>query len=86
MNHNKTSYEKSIPSFKAVKEALDEIRPGIQADDGDITLEKINPNGTILVRFQGACVGCPSSMMTLKNIVEKHLKDRFEFITDIKAL
>ena len=61
------------PSFNQIKSAIDEIRPAIQADQGDIALENIEPDGIVLVRFQGACVGCPSSAMTLKSTVEKHL-------------
>ena len=81
MNQNYTT-----SSFDQINAAIDEIRPGIQADDGDIKLENVNLDGTVLVKFQGACAGCPSSAMTLKNTVEKHLKGRFNWIKEVKAL
>ncbi len=58
---------------KKVQKALDEIRPNIQADGGDIELVEAE-KGIVKVRLQGHCVGCPMSALTLKQGVETHLK------------
>ncbi len=58
---------------KKVQKALDEIRPNIQADGGDIELVAAE-KGIVKVRLQGHCVGCPMSALTLKQGVEDHLK------------
>ncbi|HEX21094.1 MAG TPA: NifU family protein [Actinobacteria bacterium] len=65
-----------------VMEVLDKIRPSLQADGGDIELVSIN-NGVVKVKLTGACHGCPMSQMTLKNGVERILK---EHIPEIKAV
>lgn len=58
-----------------VEKALDEIRPFLQSDGGDITLLAIEENDTIVkVQLQGACVGCSVNQMTLKSGVEMTIK------------
>lgn len=52
---------------------LDKIKPAIQKDGGDIKFIDVL-NGTVFVQLQGACVGCASSNVTIKNVVEKHLR------------
>ena len=55
-----------------VRKALDEIRPYLQSDGGDVELLSVI-DGVATVRLQGHCVGCPMSTQTLKNGIEKHL-------------
>ncbi|MEZ5125559.1 MAG: NifU family protein [Thermoleophilia bacterium] len=57
-----------------VQKALDDIRPALQADGGDIEFVDF-VDGIVSVRLQGACAGCPMSQMTLTNGVERHLKN-----------
>ena len=57
-----------------VEKALDDIRPALQADGGDIEFVDF-VDGVVQVRLQGACAGCPMSQMTLTNGVERHLKN-----------
>lgn len=52
-----------------VNEALDKVRPGIQADGGEVWLMKV-ADGTAYVQMLGACGGCPASTMTLKGAIE----------------
>jgi Fe-S cluster biogenesis protein NfuA len=59
-----------------VAAVLELIRPAIQGDGGDIELVSVDATGTVAVRLHGACVGCPSSLMTLSLGVERNLKDR----------
>ncbi|AZR73801.1 hypothetical protein BBF96_10635 [Anoxybacter fermentans] len=58
-----------------VQEVLNKIRPGLQADGGDVELIDVTEDGVVKVRLQGACGGCPMAQMTLKNGIEKTLKE-----------
>ncbi|MEQ8191579.1 MAG: NifU family protein [Candidatus Eremiobacterota bacterium] len=53
----------------------EKIRPGLQADGGDIELIDVSADGVVKVRLQGACSGCPMAAMTLQFGVEKALRD-----------
>ena len=57
-----------------VQAVLNKIRPMLQADGGDVELVDVE-DGVVRVRLQGACVGCPMSQMTLKNGIERLLKN-----------
>jgi Fe-S cluster biogenesis protein NfuA len=57
-----------------VKSAIDDIRPSLQADGGDIELVSVGEDGKVFVRLTGACGSCPMAVMTLKQGVEKYLK------------
>lgn len=57
-----------------VEEALDEIRPFLQGDGGDISLVSIEEGKVVNVQLQGACVGCSVNQMTLKSGVEMTIK------------
>jgi len=67
-----------------VREALDKIRPMLQADGGDVELVDVE-GGVVKVRLQGACAGCPMSQMTLKNGIEKILKKEIPEITSVES-
>ncbi len=65
-----------------VKDVIEEIRPYIQADGGDI--EFVNLSGNVVnVRLMGACRGCPGAIMTLKMGVEQRIR---EAVPDIEAV
>ena len=68
---------------KRVAAVLDMIRPAIQGDGGDIELVDVGANGVVQVRFRGACIGCPSSSMTLKQGIEQNLKDQIPEVTEV---
>jgi len=53
----------------------EKIRPGLQADGGDIELIDVSADGVVKVKLQGACSGCPMAAMTLQFGVEKALRD-----------
>lgn len=57
-----------------VEMALDEIRPFLQSDGGDISLLNIENGKTVRVQLEGACVGCSVNQMTLKSGVEMTIK------------
>jgi len=72
-----------------VEKALDEIRPFLQSDGGDISLLSIEENDTLVkVQLQGACVGCSVNQMTLKSGVEMTIKKyvpQIEQVLNIQA-
>ena len=58
-----------------VEAVINEIRPLLQADGGDIELVDVE-DGVVKVRLHGACAGCPGAQMTLKMAVERRLKEQ----------
>lgn len=68
-----------------VEAALDEIRPQLQADGGNIELVDVN-NGTVTVRLTGACHGCPMAAMTLKSGVEKVIRQLVPEVVEVVAV
>ncbi len=69
-----------------VARVLSLIRPAVQADGGDIELVNITPEGIAQIRLHGACVGCPSSSMTLKVGIERNLKNHIPEIRGVEAV
>lgn len=67
---------------KKIKEALDLIRPRLQADGGDVEFVSAE-EGVVKVRLTGACGGCPMATMTLKSGIERFLRDR---VPEVKAV
>lgn len=57
-----------------IEKALDEIRPFLQSDGGDISLISIDNETSVKVKLEGACVGCSVNQMTLKSGVEMTIK------------
>lgn len=69
-----------------VVEVLNEIRPILQRDGGDIELVDVKETGQVLVKLRGACSGCPGAAMTLKLGVERLLKEKVPGVTEVVAL
>ena len=67
-----------------VQVVLDEIRPMLQADGGDVELVDV-VEGVVKVRLQGACAGCPMSQMTLKNGIERILKEKIPEVRMVES-
>lgn len=68
-----------------VEKAIQELRPRLQADGGDIELLGM-VDGVVRVRLKGACAGCPMSTMTIKMGVERYLKQRIPEVVKVEAL
>ncbi len=68
-----------------VYQVLEKIRPSLQADGGDVELVDIE-DGVVKVRLQGACHGCPMSQMTLKNGIERILKEEIPEIKSVESV
>ncbi len=69
-----------------VQKAIDLIRPGLQADGGDIELIDVSADGIVKVKLTGACQGCPMSQMTLKMGIEKIIKNQLPDIKEVIAV
>jgi len=69
-----------------VKEVLDQVRPALQRDGGDVELIEVGDDGIVIVKLQGACAGCPMSQMTLKMGIEQHLKRQIPEIKEVRNL
>ena len=69
-----------------VEGAIQDIRPSLQADGGDIELVAVSEEGEVSVKLRGACAGCPMSQMTLTHGVEKHLKDVVPEVASVVAV
>ncbi|MHA2001007.1 MAG: NifU family protein [Promethearchaeota archaeon] len=68
---------------ETVKSVMTQLRPSLQADGGDVELVDISDDGVITVELQGHCRGCPYSQMTLKNGIERLLKEK---IPEVKSV
>jgi Fe-S cluster biogenesis protein NfuA len=69
-----------------VEHVLNLIRPAVQSDGGDLELVSVSDDGVVAVRFHGACVGCPSSTMTLQAGIERNLKQHIPGVTSVEAV
>ena len=68
-----------------VQAVIDKIRPMLQRDGGDVELVAVD-DGVVKVRLQGACKGCPMSQMTLKNGIEKYVKQEVPDVDRVEAV
>ncbi len=66
-----------------VAEILDKIRPSLQADGGDVELVEVTDNGIVKVKLLGACQGCPMSTLTIKNGIERTLKEHVSGVKEV---
>jgi Fe-S cluster biogenesis protein NfuA len=66
--------------------ALETIRPALQADGGDVELVDVTEDGVVRVRLQGACHGCPMAQMTLKDGIERALKEQVPGVTEVESV
>jgi Fe-S cluster biogenesis protein NfuA len=70
---------------KRVEEALAKIKPALQADGGDVTLVDVK-DGVVEVKLVGACAGCPMSRLTLKNGIERILKEEIPEVKEVREV
>jgi Fe-S cluster biogenesis protein NfuA len=69
-----------------VEAALDSIRPYLEADGGNVSVEEITPEGVVKLKLLGSCGSCPMSIMTLKAGIEEAIKKAVPEITAIEAI
>jgi Fe-S cluster biogenesis protein NfuA len=83
-NATPTTSQPSLP--ERVTKILSLIRPALQADGGDMELIEITPDGVVRIRLLGACIGCPSSSMTLRVGIERNLKAHIPEVRAVEAV
>ena len=69
-----------------IKDALDQIRPFLQRDGGDIEFVEYTDDNIVRVRLQGHCAGCAGAQMTIKGVVEKILKESYPEVAGVEAV
>jgi Fe-S cluster biogenesis protein NfuA len=66
-----------------VLKVLEMVRPGLQADGGDVELVEVTEDGIVKVRLTGACGSCPMSTMTLKMGIERAMKEKIPGVKEV---
>lgn len=69
-----------------VESVLNEIKPSLQADGGDVELIDVSEDGVIQVRLTGACRNCPMSQLTLKMGIERILKEKVPEVKEVVSV
>ena len=69
-----------------VEAALDTIRPYLEADGGNVSVEEITSDNVVKLKLLGSCGSCPMSIMTLKAGIEQAIKRAVPEITAIEAI
>ena len=69
-----------------INNALDQIRPFLQRDGGDIEFVEYTEDNIVKVRLRGHCAGCPGAQMTIKGVVERILQESYPEIKGVEAV
>jgi Fe-S cluster biogenesis protein NfuA len=70
---------------KKVEAALEQVRPALLADGGDVQLIDVK-DGVVTLKLTGACGGCPMATMTLKGGIERVLKEKVPGVKEVVAI
>jgi len=69
-----------------VKDTIEGIRPSLQAHGGDVELVGVDDDNTVKVRLQGACQGCPGAQMTMRDGIERILREKVPELKEVVAV
>lgn len=69
-----------------IEALIDQIRPFLQRDGGDVQFIDYTADNMVVVELQGHCAGCPHAQMTIKNGIEKILKDNYPEVAGVTAV
>jgi len=72
--------------LQRVEGALDTIRPYLEADGGNVSVEEITPENVVKLRLLGACGSCPMSIMTMKAGIEQAIKKAVPEVAAVEAV
>jgi len=72
--------------LQRVEGALDTIRPYLEADGGNVSVEEITPENVVKLRLLGACGSCPMSIMTMKAGIEQAIKKAVPEVSAVEAV
>ncbi|MBR5228984.1 MAG: NifU family protein [Firmicutes bacterium] len=69
-----------------ILKSIEEIKPFLQRDGGDIEFVELTPENIVKVRLKGACQGCPGAQLTLKSIVERIVKEAVPEVAGVESV
>jgi Fe-S cluster biogenesis protein NfuA len=72
--------------MEKISKAIEDVRPSLQADGGDIKFVEFTDDNIVKVELQGACNGCPMAQMTLKQGVENYLKKVVPEVASVESI
>ena len=72
--------------FQRVVHVINRIRPAVQSDGGDVELVEVTKEGVARIRLHGACVGCPSSQMTLHMGIERNIREKVPEVIGVEQV
>lgn len=75
-----------LPLEERIQQVLDDYRPTLYMDGGDVELVRVDEEGVAHVKMLGACIDCPISLLTMKLGIQRLLKQHFSEITGIHAI
>lgn len=78
-------FQRDMVSKAEVAKVIDEVRPHLQVDGGDVELVDV-VDGVVKVKLKGACAGCPMSQMTVKWGVESYLKKKVPGVKSVETV
>jgi Fe-S cluster biogenesis protein NfuA len=83
---DKTSKDSAKSIYERVEAVIERIRPAVQSDGGDLELVGVTDEGVVQVRLHGACIGCPSSSMTLHMGIERNVREKIPEVTGVEQV
>ena len=69
-----------------IEAVIDQIRPFLQRDGGDVKFIDYTADNQVVVELQGHCAGCPHAQLTIKNGIERILKENYPEVAGVKAV
>ncbi len=69
-----------------VARVIEQLRPVIQADGGDLELIQVSDDGVVTLRLQGSCTGCGSATVTLRNGIERWIRAKVPGVREVVAV
>ncbi len=81
-----TASDTSPSVVDKVRAVIERIRPAVQSDGGDVELVDVTGEGIVQIRLHGACVGCPSSSMTLHMGIERNICEKVPQVVAVEQV
>ena len=86
MKNLKKTKKRRTKMEQKIREGLEQIRPFLQRDGGDIEFVEYTEDNVVKVKLQGHCAGCPGAQMTIKGVVERILKESYPEIKAVESV
>lgn len=86
MTQDEQTSQDPLTLFQRVDQIIERIRPAVQSDGGDLELVNVTDEGVVQVRLHGACIGCPSSSMTLHMGIERNVREKIPEVTGVEQV